>query len=117
MRAKKDLGQKGELKAVEYLKNHGYQIISRNETTPYGEIDIIAIENNELVIVEVKTRTSTFFGRPLEAVNHKKLTHLTNAAEFYQQKHPNLPEAIRIDVVEVFAGDEFKINLITRIDQ
>lgn len=93
--------QLGESKACEYLKKNGYKIIERNFRKGYGEIDIIAIENDTLVFVEVKTRTSDFFGEPFESINYYKLRSLIKTAEFYKMINPNLPKNLRIDAISV----------------
>ena len=69
---KKFLGKKGEKLVVEYLKKHGYKILKTNYRTPFGEADIIAEDGDEIVFVEVKTRTSDRYGTPAESVVKKK---------------------------------------------
>lgn len=108
------VGKHGEDLAAEYLTKHGYKIIDRNFRIRGGEIDIVAIEKNTLVIVEVKTRTSHRFGLPEESINTYKLKFLERAAIFYRNTRKNLPLGERIDVVTVdfTDADEPKINLI-----
>ena len=95
----------GEDIACEYLKKIGFKIIERNFRKGYGEIDIIAIEQTKdgkiLVFVEVKTRTSNYFGTPLEAITYWKLKEIIKTAQFYKLIHPNLPDSLRIDAVAV----------------
>jgi len=96
----------GEDKACEYLKKLGFKIIERNFRKRYGEIDIVAIEETKkdgkvLAFIEVKTRTSSQFGNPLEAITYWKLKSLIKTAEFYKISHKNLPESLRIDAVSV----------------
>lgn len=111
---KTDLGKRGEDIAAEYLQRYGYKIIDRNFRIRGGEIDIVAIEKNTLVIVEVKTRTSHKFGLPEESITPYKLKFLERAAKFYRNSTKNLPLAERVDVITVdFTGtDAPKINLI-----
>jgi putative endonuclease len=66
------LGGRGEDMAVRFLKGKGYRIIGRNFRCPAGEIDIIARDGGTLVFVEVKTRTDSLFGHPIEAVHSGK---------------------------------------------
>ena len=108
------LGKMGEQLAFQFLSKRGYKIIDRNFRIRGGEIDIIAIEKNTLVIVEVKTRTSHKFGLPEESVTTYKLSFLARAAKFYRSSRKNLPLAERIDVVAVdFASsDNPQIRLI-----
>lgn len=98
---KKLLGKRGEDLATQYLKEKGYQIVERNFGKRYTEIDIVALEKDTLVFVEVKTRISNAFGSPLEAITPWKLRALTRSCYFYKSLHPELPEALRIDVVSV----------------
>ena len=64
---KKALGQEGEKIAIKYLQRLGYTIIEENFRCKSGEIDIIAKEDNEIIFIEVKTRTSNRYGEPIEA--------------------------------------------------
>ena len=71
-----EIGKLGEELAVGYLQKQNYKIIERNFECRQGEIDIIALDKNELVFIEVKTRTSIKYGKPAEAVNQiKKKQH------------------------------------------
>ena len=99
---KKILGRKGEKLAVCYLKKQGYKILYRNYTTPFGEADIIAKEGDEIVFIEVKTRTNDDFGLPREAVGADKQNRYYKIAQFYGLVIGEEPNA-RFDVVEVYA--------------
>ncbi|MDO8550054.1 MAG: YraN family protein [Ignavibacteria bacterium] len=96
----------GEDKACEYLKKLGFKILERNFRKGYGEIDIVSLDQNVLAFVEVKTRTSNYFGTPLEAITYWKLKTLINTAQFYKLTHRNLPEALRIDAVSVLLNGQ-----------
>ena len=65
---KKVLGKKGEKLVEGYLKKQGCKILKKNYKTPFGEADIIAQDKDEICFVEVKTRTSSSYGLPREAV-------------------------------------------------
>ena len=91
----------GEDAAYKFLKNLGYKIIDRNFRVGYGEIDIIAIHENTLVFIEVKTRSSDNFGTPFEAITPWKMRPLIRTAQFYKSSHRNLPESLRIDAIGV----------------
>ena len=71
-----NLGKWGEQIAAKHLAGLGYQIISTNHRTPFGEIDIIAKMEDELVFVEVKTRSSNALGNPEGSVTPKKQQHI-----------------------------------------
>ena len=109
-----ETGINGEEAATDYLKNLGYTIHSRNFHSYFGEIDIIAIDDNELVFVEVKTRTQKLFGLPAEAVDINKKHHLYKTAEYFLLLN-NLENAfIRFDVIEIFItkNNELKLSHI-----
>lgn len=112
LKAMKLLGSKGEDLAVKFLKNKGYKIVSRNFKTPIGEVDIIAEDGKTIVFVEVKTRSDDSFGRPFEAVNHRKREKLKKLALFYLKHHRNdMP--LRFDVLSIeMDGDKSKIEHI-----
>lgn len=106
--SRQELGRWGEAYAANYLRDHGYEIISRNVRTPYGEIDIIAQQltkddEQELmtVFVEVKTRSSQSFGYPEESITPRKQNNLVSAAQHYLQEHPDLDMHWRIDVIAI----------------
>jgi putative endonuclease len=94
------IGQHGEDLAVTFLSENGYQIVSRNFRTRYGEIDIIAIKDNILYCVEVKTRSSNAFGMPYEAINYKKLNRMTRTAEYYASAQ-NFKGEMKLLLIEV----------------
>jgi putative endonuclease len=75
------VGERGEQLATEYLSKNGYEIIERNWRFKKAEIDIIAIFKDEIVIVEVKTRTSEEFENPKEAVTISKQKNIVKAAD------------------------------------
>ena len=81
------IGKWGEQAAAEYLQKKGYLILEKNIRTPYGEIDIIASLDGQVVFVEVKTRTSRSFGLPEEGLTHRKLAHMQACAEYYAAEH------------------------------
>lgn len=101
------IGRLGEEIAEKYLKKRGYEIIERNfRSKRWGEIDLVAIENDVTVFVEVKTRLSTDYGEPQEAVTPYKLQTLTRAGQYYKLQHPNTPAALRVDVVAIILNKE-----------
>ncbi len=104
----KILGDKGEAKVFDYLTNNGYIVIERNYTCPIGEIDLIAKHDGMIVFVEVKTRTSSKFGLPREAVNFYKQKKLRDLAMYYLKTTKKFDYQCRFDVAEVL-GDEITI--------
>lgn len=97
-----NIGKIGENLAIKYLENLGYKIIVRNFRCKQGEIDIIAKEKNEIIFIEVKTRTNIKFGYPAEAVNKLKQNHIHKAIQYYLYKNNVTDYNIRIDVVEIY---------------
>lgn len=105
-----ELGRKGESLAVEHLKSIGYEILEQNWISNHLEIDIIARDGNELVIVEVKSRRADSYEHPSEAVSSKKIRFLVNAAEAYIQEK-DLTIDTRFDVISiVFYGPDFELE-------
>lgn len=95
------LGNSGELAAVDYLRKSGYEILDRNFRCKSGEIDIIAKNKKLLVFVEVKTRSSKVYGTPAEAVTYAKQQKIINTALHYLN-FTNLNNIeIRFDVIEI----------------
>lgn len=95
-----DIGKYGESLALELLKSKQYRIAERNWKFSHAEVDIIAWDGTVLVFVEVKTRTSEYFGQPEEFVSDKKMKLLTEAAAVYCEKI-NHDWEIRFDVISV----------------
>jgi len=103
--ARQALGRKGEEVAVDFLKKQGYRIIKRNYRCRAGEIDIVVKEGSSLVFVEVKSRRSTHFGLPEEAVSYEKRRHLTRVALGYLTHHRIKETKCRFDVVSVLMNE------------
>jgi putative endonuclease len=98
---KRNLGLWGENVAAQYLARRGYTILDRNARTPYGEIDLVTQKQDVIVFVEVKTRSSSSFGYPEEAMTSAKKAHFLAAAQAYLQAHPELDGDWRLDVIAV----------------
>lgn len=99
---KASLGAKGEQLAVEHLQSAGYEIIERNYRNNHDEIDIVARNAGDLVFVEVKTRRSSSFGYPSEAVDSRKQCKLIRAARGYLLEKDLGEIDCRFDIVEVY---------------
>jgi putative endonuclease len=94
------LGKKGEAQALDFLKKKGYKEVVMNWRIDPYEIDLIMIDNDQLVFVEVKTRSTDTFGNPLDAVNSRKRQKLIRAAHLFIVLHNYLLEP-RFDVVSI----------------
>lgn len=114
--SKQNLGGIGEKLAVNLLQKKGYRILEKNFRCKLGEIDIIALVKDTLVFVEVKTRWSQNYGSPEEAVTPRKIRSIIKTGQYYKLLHPELPEALRIDVVAVDLTESTgKVRLIKNI--
>jgi len=80
---RKAIGDKGEKRALIFLVEQGFNILERNYRSKVGEIDIIAGRKNLIAFIEVKTRQSSRFGNPEEAVNRKKMRKIIKTAKYY----------------------------------
>jgi putative endonuclease len=115
-RDKKIEGELGEQIAEAFLRKKSFKILERNFRTRNGEVDIIALDLGEkpsvLCFIEVKTRKTTDFGTPLEAIHYYKLRALIRTAEFYKLSHRNLPDGMRIDAVSVMLNNDNSLKEI-----
>ncbi len=109
------LGSYGEDIAANYLASLGLKVIERNFRKRYGEIDIIAKESDTLVFVEVKTRKTSAFGSPAEAITPGKLRALIKSAHYYKLLHPQLPAAMRIDLLSLVLTENNKVKSLELI--
>lgn len=93
-------GEKGEQMAVNFLKRKGYSILETNWRFSHYELDIIAQIGNDIVFVEVKTRTTTSHGFPEDSVSQKKAENLFEAAEVYLEEN-KIENDIRFDIISI----------------
>ena len=93
-------GQQGESFAVQYLSARGYVIMHQNWRHRHWEVDIIAEKNNILHFIEVKTRKTSKFGYPEEAVSKKKMQNLINAAAEFLYLHHQW-KRIQFDILSI----------------
>jgi len=107
------LGRRGEQIAARHLKRRGYQIVARNYRGGGAEVDLVAVEDETLVFVEVKTRNGTNFGTPAEAVDPRKQERIRRAARSYAARgHMDAIEQ-RFDVVAITrVGRDRRLELI-----
>ncbi|ALU75782.1 YraN family protein [Tenacibaculum finnmarkense] len=100
-----ELGEKGEQLAIEYLEGNGYKILEKNYRYKKAEVDIIAQKDGFLVVVEVKTRSSTYFGNPQDFVNPKKIKLLVFAINNYVNQK-DLDLEVRFDIIAIVKNKE-----------
>jgi putative endonuclease len=98
-------GRKGERVACRFLMRQGFDILARRYRGPSGELDIIALEQETLVFVEVKTRSSRAFGEPWEFVDWRKQQKLLRTAEEFIADHDLGQYSYRFDIVSVIGKD------------
>lgn len=113
MHVSHELGRIGENIIADYITKLGYKVVERNFACNQGEIDIIAKDKEELVFIEVKTRTDISYGEASEAVTNTKKRHLINSIKYYIYKQKLENQPIRIDVAEVYINKgKVKVNYI-----
>jgi putative endonuclease len=99
------LGERGELRAVRFLISHALEIIDRNVSSRFSEIDLIAYDptTSELVFVEVKTRSTAQFGHPATVVDRRKIVRLHKTAKLWmrQNREHLKTSAYRFDTIAV----------------
>lgn len=95
-----DLGKTGENLAKEFLVNKGFKILKENWRFKHKEIDLVCKDGDDLIFVEVKTRSDDFFQQPYEAVEYNKINFMVEAAEAFIEKYEDFAE-IRYDIVSI----------------
>ena len=105
-----ETGKKGEKIAVDLLINKGYKILETNWRFSRAEIDIIAKVDEILVFVEVKTRSSDYFGQPEEFIDQRKEKFIADAASEYM-KQVNHEWECRFDFISIIlTGPSYRIR-------
>lgn len=99
-----ELGKIGEDLAVEFLEKKGYKILERNWRFKKAEVDIITLKKDVLAIIEVKTRSSNYFGNPQDFVNPKKIQLLVEAINQYVTTK-DLDVEVRFDIVAILKNN------------
>ncbi len=99
-----ELGSKGEDAACLFLESKGYRILNRNWRAGKKELDIVAEQDDELIVIEVKTRRNNDFGNPEDAVTDKKIRKIISATDAYLRKHC-IDKSVRFDVITIIGKD------------
>jgi putative endonuclease len=119
--SKQILGATGEEIAVDYLVSQGYVVFDRNWRSKSGEIDIIASEKfnsqDELIFIEVKTRSSRDYGDPIEAITATKYLRMYRLALEWLSENSASREAWRLDVISIVISraQEIEIDHLKRV--
>ncbi|MBT8265971.1 MAG: YraN family protein [Bacteroidia bacterium] len=95
-----ELGKKGEQIAVDFLVSEGYNILDRNFRFQKAEVDILALKDDTLAVIEVKTRTTNSFGNPEDFVKPKQIKQLVKAVDAYVTSN-DLDVEIRFDIIAI----------------
>ncbi len=111
----KGLGTYGEQAAVNYIRKLGYNILETNYRLRMGEIDIIAIDDDTIAFIEVKTRSSEKFGQPCESVNYNKQQKIIKTALYFITQRSLTDYMSRFDIIEVFVESDNTISNIKLI--
>lgn len=98
------LGARGEDLAAAFFIRRGFRVLARNWRAGRIEIDLVILKDNEVRIVEVKTRKSLGAGYPEEAITDKKLSRLAEAADRFLEERPALPRDAHFDVLAIVIG-------------
>ena len=104
------LGRDGEAAARDFLIRQGYTVLHSNWHWHHYELDIVALKDNEIIVVEVKTRSEDFLVSPEEAVDNKKIRRIVAAADAYV-RYFNLDCPVHFDIITLIkSGDGYKIE-------
>ncbi|MGH7893549.1 MAG: YraN family protein [Candidatus Binatia bacterium] len=96
-----ELGRRGEAVADAFVRALGYRVVARNFRCRAGEIDLIVLDGDTVVFVEVRSRTGTRLGTPLESVDGRKQTRVARVARYFLAAQGWYDRAARFDVVGV----------------
>lgn len=104
------LGRQGEALAAAFLEQKKYRIIERNYRHGRAEVDLIAIKDVFLVVVEIKTRSTAFFGAPETFLKHQQQQRIVEAIDYYVKKN-QLKLEVRFDIISLLkAAGGFEIK-------
>ncbi|MBN8206022.1 YraN family protein [Microbacterium esteraromaticum] len=118
MAAKDDFGRAGEERAAQHLRASGYAVLDRNWRCAQGEIDIVAVHDGMLCIVEVKARRSEAFGHPFEAIDERKRRRLWQLAFAWAAEHPDAARRrpVRLEAIGLIGADARTARLEHLVD-
>ena len=110
MAERNETGKQGESAARQYLEENGYNVLETNWRFHHYELDIVATDGKELVIIEVKTRSDNYLIAPEHAVNKSKIRRIVTASDAYaRMKRIDLP--VRFDLMCLIKkGDSYTIE-------
>jgi putative endonuclease len=104
------LGRQGEARAAAFLKQKKYRILEKNYRHRKAEVDLIALKDNLLIAVEIKTRSTGFFGAPETFLKRQQQQRIVEAIDFYVKEN-QLGVEVRFDIVSLIkVGNGFEIK-------
>lgn len=106
----KKLGRKGEKAVAKYLRKNNFKIITKNYSSKFGEIDIIAENRDYIAFVEVKTRTSGQMLDPMYSVGYKKQERIIKTAAVFCKRYITDKQP-RFDIAEVIVNEKGKLDI------
>lgn len=101
----REIGNKYEERSIEILIKEGYKILERNYQNRFGEIDIIAEKEKEIIFIEVKYRKTNKFGYGYEAVDRRKIIKILKLAQYYIQSKKYQDYKTRYDCMSYLGND------------
>lgn len=110
------MGWKGEQLALDYLLGEKFDLLKRNFSNKFGEIDLIMKEGETIVFVEVKTKIGDNFGLPEEMVSAGKLGRIRKMAEVFLIEEKMWGCPCRIDVVAIVLGNKGEVIRLTHYE-
>ena len=110
MASHNDFGKEAELLALNYLENKGYKILEQNYRYLKSEIDLIAEFEDQIIIIEVKARSSDVFIEPQQAVNRKKIKQILIGTTYYLEQLSQNKE-VRFDIISVLKSAENSVQI------
>lgn len=114
--SKEQVGRLGEKLGARFLRRRGYRVVARNYMCSAGEVDLIALDQDSVVFVEVKTRRDDTTGHPEDAVNFRKRRKLTAVARCYLLQTGAQHRPCRFDVIAIVLKDGCKPEIEHFID-
>ncbi len=114
---RQQLGDFGERTASAHLQAKGYRIVDRKFRVRDAEIDLVAIDADQVVFVEVRTRRGSYAGMAALSITKKKSLQMLRAVEWYIERHPDVAEMpLRLDVIAVELDASGKLTGVTHIE-
>ncbi len=104
-----ETGRRAEQVTAEYLRKHGFTVVSQNWRTRWCEIDLVVQKDRIIYFVEVKYRRTTNFGGGLDYITQRKLAQMHFAAEFWMARHGSSARDYRLAAAEV-TGESYSVT-------